>query len=208
MDRWPRRTVWNREGIETTVRGNTSVSDRGRHIVVIGCSAGGLEALDAVLGQLSPDFPATNFAAQHLAENTEVALLKRPAQHKAFDCRFARDGETFRPGKMYLAPADHRLLIKKTAMLVTKGARENRYRPAVDPLFRSAAVSHGSRVVGIVLSGMLDDGTAGLLAIKKCGGVTDRAKEAQIHIERIRAMLVAPGQASDSKKGRLRRTPS
>jgi two-component system chemotaxis response regulator CheB len=82
------------------------------------------------------------------------------------------NGDSFKQGRIYIAPPDEHLLIKKSRMLVTKGARENRYRPAVDPLFRSAAVTHGCSVIGVVLTGMLDDGTAGLSAIKRCGGVT------------------------------------
>jgi two-component system chemotaxis response regulator CheB len=77
-----------------------------------------------------------------------------------------------KPTHVYIAPPDSHLLIKKGKMLVTKGAAENRHRPGIDPLFRSAAVSHGSRVIGVVLTGMMDDGTAGLIAVKRCGGVT------------------------------------
>jgi two-component system chemotaxis response regulator CheB len=76
------------------------------------------------------------------------------------------------PSRIYIAPPDNHLLIKKGKLLVTKGAAENRHRPGIDPLFRSAAVSYGSRVIGVVLTGMFDDGTAGLIAIKRCGGVT------------------------------------
>jgi two-component system, chemotaxis family, protein-glutamate methylesterase/glutaminase len=144
-----------------------------RHIIVIGTSAGGLEVLDALIGQLPTDLPATIFIVQHLSpENNGRALLSRLGRHKAFDCKLATDGETFVRGKVYIAPADTHLLVKKTTLLVTKGARENRFRPGIDPLFRSAAVSHGSSVIGIVLTGMLDDGTVGLKAIKDCGGVT------------------------------------
>ena len=149
------------------------MSSAGRHIVVIGTSAGGLEALDEVIGQLHPGFPAAIFVVQHLApEATGEALLHRLSRHKAFKCKLASDGDSFEDGTIYIARADYHLLIKKETLLVTKGARENRYRPAVDPLFRSAAVSHGSGVIGVVLTGMLDDGTAGLIAIQKCGGVT------------------------------------
>jgi two-component system chemotaxis response regulator CheB len=105
-------------------------------------------------------------------ENSGAALLRRLSRHKAFRCKLAIDGESFKKGGIYIAPSDFHLLVKKSTLLVTKGARENRYRPGIDPLFRSAAVSFGSRVIGVVLTGLLDDGTAGLAAIKKCGGIT------------------------------------
>src|SRR6185295_4958007 len=145
-----------------------------RHdIVVIGTSAGGLEALDALIGQLPTDLPASIFIVQHLvAENNDGALLHRLRRHTAFGCKLAKDWESFKTGRIYIAPPDNHLLIKKSTVLVTKGARENRNRPGIDPLFRSAAVAHTSRVIGVVLTGMLDDGTAGLIAIQKCGGVT------------------------------------
>ncbi len=149
------------------------MAPRGHPIVVIGTSAGGLEALDRVIGGLPPDLPASIFIVQHMAPESDAGVLvDRLSRHKNFDCRLARNGETFRQGRLYVAPADYHLLVKKGTLLVTKGARENRYRPAIDPLFRSAAVAHGSGVIGVVLTGLLDDGTAGLLAIHKCGGVT------------------------------------
>lgn len=149
------------------------MSSQGRNIVVIGTSAGGLEALDQLIGQLPTDLPAAIFIVQHMApENSGVALLHTLGKHKAFDCKLASDGEAFEKGRIYIAPPDFHLLVKHRTLLVTKGARENRYRPAIDPLFRSAAVTHGPTVIGMVLTGMLDDGTAGLIAIQKCGGIT------------------------------------
>lgn len=149
------------------------MSAKGRHVVVIGTSAGGLEALDDLIGRLPTDLRAAVFIVQHMApENTGAALLQRLGQYKAFNCKLAEDGEAFETGKIYIAPADFHMLVKKSTVLVTKGARENRSRPGIDPLFRSAAVAHGPRVIGVVLTGMLDDGTAGLIAIKKCGGIT------------------------------------
>jgi two-component system, chemotaxis family, protein-glutamate methylesterase/glutaminase len=144
-----------------------------RNIIVIGTSAGGLEALDAIVRQLPSGFRAAVFIVQHMApENTGEALLSRLRRNRAFECVLARDGEKFVAGRIYIAPPDYHLLVKNDYVLVTKGARENRYRPGIDPLFRSAAATHGSRVIGVILTGMLDDGTAGLIAIKKCGGVT------------------------------------
>jgi two-component system chemotaxis response regulator CheB len=149
------------------------MATKGRNIIVIGTSAGGLEALDALIGQLPTDLPASIFIVQHMApENTGEALMHRLSRHRAFHCKLAEDGESFKPGRIYIAPPDNHLLVKENKVLVTKGARENRNRPGIDPLFRSAAVTHTSRVIGVVLTGMLDDGTAGLIAIKKCGGVT------------------------------------
>ncbi len=144
-----------------------------RNIVVIGTSAGGLKVLDEIISQLPTDLPASIFIVQHMsAENTGAALLHKLGRHKSFRCKLAEDGETFKPGRIYIGPPDAHLLVKETTLLVTKGARENRYRPAIDPLFRSAAVTHGPAVIGVILSGMLNDGTSGLIAIKHCGGVT------------------------------------
>lgn len=146
---------------------------KGRNIIVVGTSAGGLDALDQLVGQLRTDLAASIFIVQHMApHNSGEPLLRRLSRHKAFQPKLAEDGDRFKPARIYIAPPDHHLLVKNSKMLVTKGARENRHRPGIDPLFRSAAVAHGARVIGIVLTGMLDDGTAGLIAIKRCGGVT------------------------------------
>ena len=148
------------------------MASRGRRIVVIGTSAGGLEALDELVGRLPTDLNAAIFIVQHMApHNSGEPLLRRLSRHQAFQPKLAEHGERIKPGRIYIAPPDSHLLVKATTMLVTKGASENRHRPGIDPLFRSAAVAHGARVIGIVLTGMLDDGTAGLIAIKKCGGV-------------------------------------
>ena len=145
----------------------------GRNIIVIGTSAGGLEALDALIGQLPAAFPAAIFIVHQMAtQDTDGALLHRLSRHRSFHSKLAKHGEPYKPGRIYIAPPDNHLLISKNRLLVTKGARENRSRPGIDPLFRSAAVAHTSSVIGIILTGLLDDGTAGLLAIKKCGGVT------------------------------------
>jgi two-component system, chemotaxis family, protein-glutamate methylesterase/glutaminase len=110
---------------------------RGRDIIVIGTSAGGLEALDALIGELPSDFPASIFIVQHLApENSAAALLARLGRHKAFHCKLATNREKFTVGRIYIARSDYHLLVKKDHLLVTKGARENRYRPSIDALFR------------------------------------------------------------------------
>jgi two-component system chemotaxis response regulator CheB len=149
----------------------TSMPGDGRNIIVIGTSAGGLEVLDELMGQLPTDLRATIFVVQHIAPESSGETLVNRLKNRAFDCKLADNDEIFRPATIYVARPDYHLLLKKRTLLVTKGARENRYRPAIDPLFRSAAVSHGARVIGVVLTGMLDDGTAGLRAIKSCGGL-------------------------------------
>ncbi len=144
-----------------------------RNIVVIGTSAGGLEALTEVVSSFPINFPVVIFIVHHMSpENTGQPLLEELRKHTTLKCKFAEDRERFQTGTIYLAPSDFHLLVKREMLLVKKGARENRYRPGIDPLFRSTAAAHGSRVIGIVLTGMLDDGTAGLIAIKKCGGIT------------------------------------
>jgi two-component system, chemotaxis family, protein-glutamate methylesterase/glutaminase len=146
---------------------------KGRNVIVIGTSAGGLEALDQLIGELPTDLPASIVIVQHMDPgNSGEPLLRRLGRHQAFHPKLAEHGERLKPGRVYIAPPDNHLLLKKGTLLVTKGAAENRHRPGIDPLFRSAAVSHGSRVIGVVLTGMLDDGTAGLIAVKRCGGTT------------------------------------
>lgn len=141
-------------------------------IVVIGASAGGLDALTRLLGTLPPDFPAAVFVVKHMAADvTGDALLLNLRKTGSLPCEHARDGEPILPGRIYVAPPDHHLLLSKAKIVISKGARENRSRPGIDPLFRSAAVAFGPRVVGVVLTGYLDDGTAGLIAIHRCGGI-------------------------------------
>ena len=142
-------------------------------VVVIGTSAGGLHALTKLLSQLREDFPAPILVVQHIsADATGNVLLDALRKDTKLDCQHAASGSILQPGNLYLAPSDHHLMIDGgQKILITKGATENRSRPAIDPLFRSAAVAFRNGVIGILLSGYLDDGTSGLLAIQRCGGI-------------------------------------
>jgi len=141
-------------------------------IIVVGASAGGLNALIALVQQLPKDFPAPVLIVQHIsADASGDVLLDALNKCGKLTCLHAIDGAPIQTGHVYLAPSDHHLLVGKGGHLhVTKGATENRSRPGIDPLFRSAAVAFGNRVTGIILTGYLDDGTAGLIAIQRCGG--------------------------------------
>ena len=142
-------------------------------IVVIGTSAGGMDTLRDLVAQLPATFAAPIFIVQHMSADADANVLAAYlTKHGALPCKVAKNGERFATGKIYVAPADHHLLLKDRTVLVSKGARENRYRPAIDPMFRSAAVAHGSRVISVVLTGHLDDGTEGTSAVKRCGGTT------------------------------------
>jgi two-component system, chemotaxis family, protein-glutamate methylesterase/glutaminase len=142
-------------------------------IVVVGGSAGVLEALDTLVAQLPTALHASIFIVQHMGpDNTGQALLHRLGKYRSFEAKLADHAEVFEPGRIYIARPDYHLLVKQNRLLVTKGARENRLRPGIDPLFRSAAVNHGSAVIGVILTGMLNDGTAGVDAIRRCGGIT------------------------------------
>lgn len=141
-------------------------------VVVIGTSAGGLQALIKLTSQLQKDFQAPILIVQHMsADTTGNVVLDSLNKHSNLICKHATTGTKLTNGHIYLAPSDHHLMIdKEKRILVTKGAQENRSRPAIDPLFRSAAVSFGNMAIAILLTGYLDDGTAGLIAIKRCGG--------------------------------------
>lgn len=141
-------------------------------LIVIGASAGGMAALKELVAQLPKDFPAPVFIVNHMGMHTTGDELVRVLNESgSLTCVHAHDNQAFESGHIYLAPSDQHMLIVKGKILITKGARENRSRPAIDPLFRSAAVAYGNRVVGIILTGYLDDGTSGMMAIKRCGGV-------------------------------------
>mgnify|MGYP000104587614 CR=1 FL=1 len=140
-------------------------------IIVVGASAGGVEALTRLVADLPSNLPAAVFVVLHLAPHSQshlASILKRASQ---LEVTSAWDGDIIRPGWIYVAIPDHHLTLEDGLVRIGHGPKENRHRPAIDALFRSAAFSHGSRVIGVILTGALDDGTAGLLAIKQCGGI-------------------------------------
>ncbi|MDB5103614.1 MAG: CheB methylesterase [Fibrobacteres bacterium] len=145
---------------------------KGSAIVVVGTSAGGMEALIRLVKQLPGDFPAPILVVQHMAADTTGDVLVNSLRRAGkLVCKHPVNGESIQTGCIYVAPSDHHMLVEKGRILVTKGARENRSRPAIDPLFRSAAVTYGSKAIGVILTGYLDDGTSGLIAIHRCGGL-------------------------------------
>ncbi|MDX1419884.1 MAG: chemotaxis protein CheB [Rubricoccaceae bacterium] len=149
-----------------------------RDCLVVGASAGGLDATSSLLVQLDAGFPAAILVVLHVAAEAEgrhAALLDRASP---LPVALAEDGEPLRRGHVYVAPPDHHLFVDPPTAPgavgragVVRGPKENRVRPAIDPLFRSAAVVCGSGAMGVLLSGLLDDGVAGLDAIQRCGGV-------------------------------------
>jgi two-component system chemotaxis response regulator CheB len=141
-----------------------------RDIVVVGTSAGGIETLRTIVSGLPADLPASVLVVIHLPPDSPglvPGILNRSGPLPATQ---AKDNEELRRGHIYVAPPDFHLIVDDGRIRLAKGARENLYRPAVDPLFRSAALAFGPRVIGVVLTGALDDGTAGLSAVKRCGG--------------------------------------
>jgi len=141
-----------------------------RDIVVLGASAGGIEALSIVVGNLPRDFESAVFIAWHSPPFSRSLLPEVLERSARLPVAHAIHAEPVHNGRVYVAPPDHHMLLEEGRVRLTRGPKENRFRPAVDPLFRSAAYAYGPRVVGVVLSGALDDGTAGLWAIKDQGG--------------------------------------
>ncbi|NOK19699.1 chemotaxis protein CheB [Corallococcus carmarthensis] len=143
-----------------------------RHdIIVIGTSMGGVEALTQLVGQLPGDLAASVLLVLHVSAQHRSYLPEILSRSGPLPAHHPRDGERLAPGRIYVAPNDRHLLVEPGHVKVVKGPKENGHRPAVDPLFRSAASSHGPRVVGVVLTGALDCGTSGLMAVKREGGV-------------------------------------
>src|ERR671911_55096 len=144
----------------------------GHDIIVIGSSAGGIKALSTIVTNLPADINAAIFIVQHLSANSPSFLPEILGDVGSLPVVHPDDEEQFQTGKIYVAPPDYHLLIARGHVRVMRGPQENRFRPAIDALFRSAARTYGPRVLGVVLTGYLDDGTVGLQAIKKRGGVT------------------------------------
>ena len=142
-----------------------------RDIIVIGASAGGVTALMELVRTLPADFSAPIFVVQHVAADSPSILPQLLSSVSALKARHPQNGEIVKPGIIYVAPPDHHLLLEGDQVLVTRGPKENRFRPSIDALFRSAAYTFGTRVVGMVLTGYLDDGTSGLWSVQRMGGL-------------------------------------
>jgi len=139
-----------------------------RRVIVIGASAGGVEALRVLVSRLPPDLAAPVAVVLHVGAQSILPQLLAAAG--PLPARHGQNGEALRPGTIYVAPPGTHLLVHDGHLMLRRGARENLARPAIDPLFRSAACSFGAGTIGVVLTGALNDGSAGLVAIKRCGG--------------------------------------
>ncbi|XYH92454.1 chemotaxis protein CheB [Sorangium sp. So ce1128] len=138
---------------------------------MIGASAGGVEVLIALMGGLPSDLPASLFVVLHMPPTARSVLPQILERATRMPVGTAADGEPIERGRIYIAPVDNHMMLDEGFVRVVRTAKENGHRPAVDPLFRSAAEAYGARVIGVVLSGMRDCGTAGLLEIKRRGGI-------------------------------------
>jgi two-component system chemotaxis response regulator CheB len=143
-----------------------------RHLVVVGTSAGGIEALRQLVAGFPANFPAAIAVVMHTSPQSPGILHDILARAGPLRAVSPKGIERLRAGYIYVAPPDFHLLVEPGRVCVTKGPKENRFRPAIDPLFRSAAQVYGPNTIGVVLTGNLDDGAAGLWAIKQLGGVT------------------------------------
>jgi two-component system chemotaxis response regulator CheB len=141
------------------------------YIVVIGASAGGIPAISKLCAGLPADLPAAIFVVLHMSSLSSGQNLARIFQRQThLHCQVAEDGTGIEAGHLYVAPSNHHLLLREGVMKINQGTRENKYRPSIDVLFRSAAVAYRSMVIGVILTGLLDDGTSGMYAVKRCGG--------------------------------------
>jgi two-component system chemotaxis response regulator CheB len=164
-------------------------------IFVIGASLSGIDALCELVENLPADFPAPILIAQDVASHSPGMLPHILSKAGRLSAAHPKSGELIEAGRIYVAPPDRHMLVMKDYVRLSHGPHENLARPAIDPLFRSAAVAYGPAVVGAVLTGQLDDGTSGLLAIKDRGGITiaqdpSEATAASMPLSAIRHMRI------------------
>jgi two-component system chemotaxis response regulator CheB len=154
---------------EEEAQSRDKLIERNRCIIVIGASAGGIEPLKQIVRDLPANLPAAVFVVLHIGPVSYLAgILDRAG---TLEATTAENGAIVKTGNVYVAPPGFHLLLHDDHMMLRRGPRENLARPAIDPLFRSAALSYGARVIGVLLSGALSDGTAGLRAVKAVGGL-------------------------------------
>lgn len=144
----------------------------GRDIIAIGGSAGSIDVIRQVCRALPADLDASVLIAVHVGASNQNLLASILDGDGPLPASTGVDGEPIQKARVYVAPADHHLVIEERFIRLGRGPRENMARPAIDPLFRSAGVSAGSGAIGLLLSGMLNDGASGLADLKRCGGVT------------------------------------
>jgi two-component system, chemotaxis family, protein-glutamate methylesterase/glutaminase len=169
-----------------------------QHVVVIGASAGGVEALLTLARKLEPGLPAAICVVLHQPRNAPSVLPKLMSRAGRLQVVHAESGMVPEPGGVYLAPPNQHLLIDGGRFRLDHGPLENGHRPAIDPMFRSAAAAYGSAVTAVVLSGSLDDGAAGSVAVKQQGGavvVQDPAEA--LYGEMPRAVMHAVGEVDE-----------
>lgn len=141
-----------------------------RDLIAIGASAGGIEALKQIFAKLPASLDATILVVLHQSTQSEGMLDRIFGSAGRLPAEYPKDGECMQRGRIYIAPPDHHLVLEDSRVRTIKGPHENRHRPAIDPTFRSAAYAYGRRVIGVILSGSLDDGTSGLMVIRSQGG--------------------------------------
>jgi two-component system chemotaxis response regulator CheB len=177
-----------------------------KDVIVIGSSAGGVDALQRLCARLPGDLPAAVLVAQHLSPSARSVLPQLLDRAGPLPALTPADGQGIERGHIYVASPDHHMLVRPGRILMRRGPNENRTRPAVNALFRSAAAHYGGRTVGVVLTGLLDDGTEGLIAIKAAGGTSvvqdpDDAEWPSMprnalkrdHVDHIRPLAELPG---------------
>ena len=185
-------------------------------VLVIGASAGGPEVLLDMVPHLPADLPASVFVVLHTPPTMPSPLPELLSRRGRLPATHPLHGEKILPGRIYIAPPDNHLLLRDGSMQVVRGAKENGHRPAVDALFRSASAAYGSRVVGVVLSGYQDCGTAGMMSIQARGGATVvQAPETALVdemprsvIKRIRVDHVVPPSELPALLARLAAAPA